>query len=116
MSTSLENLKRLSQYPIGDHKAVMDMYIVGGRTIEHMSIRMGMDPSDVINLLEGYGEKIITEGGLNDEGRGRLTKLPRKMIDEYVEHFYPGIAENPVNDWITLEEYLTRTHPGWGMA
>ena len=102
MSTSLENLRRLNQYPLGDHQAAMDMYVTGGRKIEHISIRLGMDPGDVIHLLEGYGEKILTEDGLDDSGRGRFSKMPRKFIDEYVEHFYPGIAENPVNDWITL--------------
>lgn len=116
MSTSLDNLRRLVQYPLGDHQAVLDMYVTGGRNIEHISIRMGMDPSDVINLLEGYGEKILVDGGISYRGKGRLSKLPRRMIDEYVEHFYPGIAEDPVNDWITLEEYLNRTQPGWGMA
>ncbi len=116
MSTSLDNLKRLAQYPLGDHQAIMDMYITGGRSIEHISIRMGMDPSDVINLLEGYGEHLLTEDGLDLDGCGRLSKLPRRMIDEYVKHFYPGIAKDPVNDWITLEEYLNRTQPGWGMA
>ena len=116
MSTALDNLRRLNQYPLGDHQFIMDMYVVTGRTIEYMSIKMGMDPQDVINLLEGYGEKIITDEGFNDSGRGRLSKLPRRLIDEYVEHFYPGIAPDPVNDWITLEEYLNRTNPSWRMA
>ena len=31
-----------------------------------------------------------------------------------MEHFYPGIAsEHPENDWICIEEYLDRMHPGW---
>ncbi|MBQ0079235.1 MAG: hypothetical protein KBS66_04990 [Eubacterium sp.] len=116
MSTSLDNLRRLNQYPIGDHQMVMDMYIVSGRDINYICIKMGMDPQDVINLLEGYGETIITDKGLNESGKGRFSKMPRKLIDDYVEHFYPGIAENPSNDWITLEGYLNQTHPGWAMA
>ena len=116
MSTSTENLRRLNQYPLGDHQFILDMYIVSGRNIEYITIKMGMDPMDIINLLEGYGEKIITKDNIDESGRGRFSKLSRKFIDEYVEHFYPGIEENPVNDWINLEEYLNRTHPGWGMA
>ena len=31
-----------------------------------------------------------------------------------MEHFYPGIAsEHPENDWICIEAYLDRMHPGW---
>lgn len=116
MSTSIDNLRRLNQYPVGDHQAIMDLYVVSGRDIEYICIRMGMDPMDVVHLLEGYGERILTEEGMDQSGKGRLSKLPRKMIDEYVEHFYPGIATNPANDWINLEEYLNRQNPNWRMT
>ena len=96
----------------------------------------------MINLLEGYGEKLrvtaddvaknpklaaailedrttakaIEEFGmaLDYSGKGRLKKLSRLLIEEYVEHFYPGIAsEHPENDWICIEAYLDQLHPGW---
>lgn len=47
-------------------------------------------------------------------GCGRLGNLPRSLIEEYVEKFYPGIAsENPQNDWISIDSYLQMFHAGW---
>jgi hypothetical protein len=51
---------------------------------------------------------------LDYSGKGRLKKLSRLLIEEYVGHFYPGIAsEHPENDWICIEAYLDQMHPGW---
>ena len=142
MSTSIENLRRLAERDVKDHTALFDLYVTVGRDIDYLSIKFGIDPDDLINLLEGYGEKLrvtaedvksnpklaaailedtttakaIEEFGvaLDYSGKGRLKKLSRLLIEEYVEHFYPGIAsEHPENDWICIEEYLDRMHPGW---
>lgn len=114
MSTSIENLRRLSQMSVNDHIGVFDFYVVGGKDIEALSLKFGMDPPDVINLLEGYGEKLITPKGLDLTGKGRHPKLSRLLVDEYVQQFYPGIAsENPQNDWICLESYLDIKHSKW---
>lgn len=131
MSTSIENLRRLAERDVNDHTAIFDLYVTLGRDIDYLAIKFGMDPDDVINLLEGYGEKLrITEADAPDDpetvqaikefgialdysGKGRLNKLSRLLIEDYVEHFYPGIATNPANDWICLEEYLDRIHKGW---
>ncbi|MCF0128928.1 MAG: hypothetical protein HUJ70_10160 [Pseudobutyrivibrio sp.] len=116
MSTSIDNLRRLKRYPLKDHQMIFDMYVVSGRDINYICIKMGIDPMDVINMLEGYGEKILTDSGLDESGKGRLGKLARMFVDEYVEHFYPGIEANPQNDWITIEGYLNNTNPTWRMA
>ncbi len=58
MSTSIENLKRLAERDIKDHTALFDLYVTVGRNIDYLSIKFGIDPEDLINLLEGYGEKI----------------------------------------------------------
>ena len=142
MSTSIENLRRLAQRDVQDHTALFDLYVTVGRDIDYLSIKFGIDPDDLINLLEGYGEKLritaadveanpklakaimedrataraIEEFGvaLDYSGKGRYRKLSRMLIEEYIEKFYPGIAsENPENDWICLEAYLDRFHPGW---
>ena len=139
MSTSIEHLRRLSQRDVKDHTAIFDLYVTVGRDLEYLSIKFGMDPDDVINLLEGYGEKIrltadqagavenpdqldpaarkaLKEFGvaLDYSGKGRLRGLPRILVEEYVERFYPGIAsEHPENDWISIESYLEHMHPGW---
>lgn len=125
MSTSIVNLKRLAERDVKDHTALFDLYVTVGRDIDYLSIKFGIDPEDLINLLEGYGEKIrITQKdgdvdrefgmALDYSGKGRFKNLSRLLIEEYVEHFYPGIAsERPENDWICLEEYLDRLHPGW---
>ena len=142
MSTSIENLRRLAERDVKDHTALFDLYVTVGRDIDYLSIKFGIDPDDLINLLEGYGEKLrvtaedvrdnpelaaailedettakaIEEFGvaLDYSGKGRLNKVSRLLIEEYVEHFYPGIAsEHPENDWICTEEYLDRMHPGW---
>lgn len=142
MSTPIENLRRLAQRDVKDHTALFDLYVTVGRDIDYLAIKFGIDPDDLINLLEGYGEKLritaadveanpelaaaimedkatvkaIAEFGvaLDYSGRGRYKKLSRLLIEEYVEKFYPGIAsENPENDWICLEAYLDRFHPGW---
>ena len=139
MSTSIENLRRLAQRDVKDHTAIFDLYVTVGRELEYLSIKFGMDPDDIINLLEGYGEKIrlTADQGMDDEsldrldsaarkalkefgmvldysGKGRLHSLPRVLIEEYVERFYPGIAsEHPENDWISIESYLEHMHPGW---
>ncbi|MGI6767144.1 MAG: hypothetical protein ACOX4R_08080 [Lentihominibacter sp.] len=117
MSTSIENLRRLAERDVKDHTAIFDLYVTLGRDIDYLSIKFGMNPDDVINLLEGYGEKLRTadEFGIAPDysGKGRFNKLSRLLIEEYVEHFYPGIATNPANDWICLEEYLDRMHKGW---
>ena len=142
MSTSINNLRRLAERDVKDHTALFDLYVTVGRDIDYLSIKFGIDPEDLINLLEGYGERlrITAEDVANDpklaaaimedrttakameefgvaldySGKGRFKKLSRLLIEEYVEHFYPGIAsEKPENDWICLEEYLDRMHPGW---
>lgn len=107
MSTSTENLRRLSQIDVKDHTAIFDLYITVGRDIEYLTIKFGYSPEDIINMLEGYGEKIIKEGIIDTSGRGRLGKTSRNVIEDYIEHFYPGISsENPQNDWICIEEYM----------
>ena len=134
MSVSIEHLRRLAQRDVKDHTAIFDLYVTVGRELEYLSIKFGMDPDDIINLLEGYGEKIrlsaddeydgedpavrkaLDEFGiaLDYSGKGRLHGLPRILVEEYVERFYPGIAsEKPENDWINIENYFDRMHPGW---
>ena len=63
MSTSIENLRRLAERDIKDHTALFDLYVTVGRNIDYLSIKFGIDPEDLINLLEGYGEKIRVEEG-----------------------------------------------------
>ena len=133
MSAPIEKLRRLAGRDVKDHTAIFDLYVTVGRDLDYLSIKFGMDPEDLIYLLEGYGEKIrftansydgddpvirksIEEFGiaLDYSGKGRLKGLPRVLIEEYVERFYPGIAsEHPENDWINLENYLGQLHPGW---
>ena len=142
MSTSIENLRRIAERDVKDHTALFDLYVTVGRDIDYLSIKFGIDPADLIDLLEGYGEKLhvtaeevannpkLAEATLEDRatakaieefgmaldysGKGRLKKLSRLLIEEYVERFYPGIAsENPENDWICIEAYLDQMHPGW---
>ena len=116
MSTSIENLRRISRIDVRDHIAVFDFYVTLGRDIEHLSIRFGIDPQDIIDILEGYGDKIIVDGKIDYAGKGRCPHMSRQLIEEYVRRFYPGIAsENPQNDWICLESYLDQTHQGWHM-
>lgn len=137
MSTQLDNLRRLAGRDVKDHTAIFDLYVTVGREVEYLSIKFGMDPDDVINLLEGYGEKIRLQAGepydgedpavakalqefgmaLDYSGKGRLHGLPRILVEEYVERFYPGIAsEKPENDWINIESYFDQMHPGWRMT
>lgn len=114
MSTSIENLRQLSDFSLKDHIGIFDFYVTLGRDIDRLAIKFGMDPSLIINLLEGYGEKLIKDGKIDTSGKGRLRNLHRVLVEEYVTKFYPGIAsENPQNDWICIEEYLDRMHPGW---
>ena len=58
MSTSIENLRRLAQRDVQDHTALFDLYVTVGRDIDYLSIKFGIDPEDLINLLEGDGEKL----------------------------------------------------------
>ena len=142
MSTSIVNLRRLAERDVKDHTALFDLYVTVGRDLDYLSLKFGIDPDDLINMLEGYGEKLritaddvtndpklaeaimedkdtakaIEEFGvaLDYSGKGRYKKLSRLLIEEYIEQFYPGIAsENPQNDWICLESYLDMKHPGW---
>ena len=145
MSAPLEKLRRLAGRDVKDHTAIFDLYVTVGRDIDYLSIKFGMDPDDVICLLEGYGEKIrltseacgpetdapgsraydgddpdvkksLEEFGiaLDYAGKGRLKNMPRVLVEEYVERFYPGIAsEHPENDWINIESYMDQMHPGW---
>lgn len=109
MSTSIENLRRLAERDVKDHTALFDLYVTVGRDIDYLSIKFGISPEELINLLEGYGENLQ-----DYSGKGRYKKLSRLLIEEYIEKFYPGIAsEHPENDWICLEAYLDRFHPGW---
>lgn len=178
MSAPIEQLRRLAGRDVKDHTAIFDLYVTVGRDVDYLSIKFGMDPEDLIGLLEGYGEKIrftadkaepgaYTTGsdgsaadapGLDEpradepesgtaagstgavsgariyngddpdvkrslkefgialdySGKGRLKNLPRVLVEEYVERFYPGIAsEHPENDWICIESYLDHMRPGW---
>ena len=171
MSAPIEQLRRLAGRDVKDHTAIFDLYVTVGRDVDYLSIKFGMDPEDLIGLLEGYGERIrftadapgsggmVTEAGsaeanvsgldgpgteaglvgaasgaraydgddpdvkralkefgiaLDYSGKGRLKNLPRVLVEEYVERFYPGIAsEHPENDWICIDSYLDQMHPGW---
>lgn len=178
MSTSIENLRQLAARDVKDHTAIFDSYVVLGRDIDYLAIKFGLDPENVVNLLEGYGEhirrshpqvvgieEVKNEGDshasakpqasrreaseepgrrkaepkkkslfsnpfridpeeewavlredpdYDTSGCGRLGNLPRSLIEEYVEKFYPGIAsENPQNDWISIDTYLQTFHAGW---
>ncbi len=114
MSTSIENLRHLAERDVKEHTAIFDLYISLGRDVEYIAIRFGIDPMDVINLLEGYGERIMGEGNPDFSGKGRLKNISRLLVEDYIEKFYPGISsENPQNDWICIEEYLERFHNGW---
>lgn len=102
-----------------DHTAIFDSYVSLDRDVEYIAIRFGMDLMDVINLLEGYGEKITEtddegrETGFDFSGKGRYKSLSRLLVEEYIERFYPGISsENPQNDWICIDEYLKKFHFG----
>ena len=67
-------------------------------------------------MFGGTGAEVDPEFGmlLDYSGKGRFKNLPRMFIEEYVQHFYPGIAsENPENDWICLDKYLEIKHPEW---
>jgi len=114
VSTSIENLRRLAAIDVRDHIGLFDFYVTAGRDIEQLAIKFGTDPQDIINLLEGYGEKIMKNGVPDQTERGRFPNLSRLFVEEYIRHFYPGIAsENPQNDWICIEAYLDIKHPGW---
>ncbi|MDO4544910.1 MAG: hypothetical protein Q4C25_02020 [Bacillota bacterium] len=114
MSTDIEYLRRVAKRDVKDHTAIFDLYVVLGRDLEYLAIKYGMDPEDIIHLLEGYGETVMKDGVYDPSGCGRLPKLSRLLIQEYVEQFYPGISsENPQNDWICLEAYLDQKHPHW---
>ena len=108
MSTSIENLRRLAQIDIQDHTAIFDLYVCVGRDIDYLAIKFGYDPTDIINMLEGYGERIIkADGQIDTSRRGRLGGVSRNVEEEYIDYFYPGISsENPQNDRICIEEYM----------
>ncbi|NLD20526.1 MAG: hypothetical protein GX663_09865 [Clostridiales bacterium] len=117
MSTDIEKLRRLAQYDVKNHTAIFDLYATVGRDVEYLAIKFGMEPGDVIDLLEGYGEKISTgdpQKPYDFSNCGRYSKLHRVLVEEYIEKFYPGISsENPQNDWMCFEEYLNKFHPAW---
>ena len=58
MSTSIENLRQLAARDVKDHTAIFDSYVVLGRDIDYLAIKFGLDPENIVNLLEGYGERI----------------------------------------------------------
>lgn len=108
MSAPTAELRKAAQLDIITHTAIFDLYVVLGRDPEQLAIKFGCDIPIVHTILTGYGEAI--------DGRetGRLPGLPRVLVEEYIAHFYPGIAsENPQNDWITIDAYLDLYHPGW---
>ena len=108
MSAPMEQLRQVAKISKRDHIGIFDHYIALGRDIEYIAIKFGYDIPVILTILEGYGEKI------RDSSQGRLRHLSRLLVEEYVEHFYPGIAsENPENDWIHIEAYLDVYHPGW---
>ena len=128
MSTSIENLRRIAKRDVKDHTAIFDLYVVVGRDIDYLAIKFGMNPEDIMNLLEGYGETVYADDTTEEtekmetmldrvydpSGKGRLPDLSRLLVEEYIGHFYPGIAsENPENDWIYIDAYLDVKHPGW---
>ena len=58
MSTSIKNLRQLAARDVKDHTAIFDSYVVLGRDIDYLAIKFGLDPENIVNLLEGYGERI----------------------------------------------------------
>ena len=57
MSTSIKNLRQLAARDVKDHTAIFDSYVVLGRDIDYLAIKFGLDPENIVNLLEGYGKK-----------------------------------------------------------
>ena len=55
MSTSIKNLRQLAARDVKDHTAIFDSYVVLGRDIDYLAIKFGLDPENIVNLLEGYG-------------------------------------------------------------
>ena len=101
MSTSIKNLRQLAARDVKDHTAIFDSYVVLGRDIDYLAIK--------------FGWAVLQENPDYDtSGCGRLGDLPRSLIEEYIEKFYPGIAsENSQNDWISIDTYLQTFHAGW---
>lgn len=108
MSAPIEQLRQAAKISMRDHIGIFDHYIALGRDVEYIAIKFGYDIPMILTILEGYGETV------SEDSCGRLQHLPRLLVEEYVQHFYPGIAsENPENDWIHIEAYLDIRHPGW---
>ncbi|MEG0830399.1 MAG: hypothetical protein RSD88_07605 [Anaerovoracaceae bacterium] len=108
MSVPIEELKTIKQIGVKNHTAIFDLYVVLGRDLEQIAIKFGYDIPVICTVLKAYGEKI------DPEAEGRLPKVSRLLVEEYIEHFFPGIPEGkPEDDWITFERYLDAYHPAW---
>lgn len=108
MSAPIEQLRQIAKISRRDHIGIFDHYVALGHDIEYIAIKFGYDIPAIITILEGYGETVC------EESCGRLRYVSRLLVEEYIDHFYPGIAsENPENDWINIEAYLDFRHPGW---
>ena len=113
MSTSIENLRRIASLGLSAHKQIVDAYIAVGYDLDRIAIVKGFYQPDAADVLHGYGFKLGSEWGDEDNDLGRFSKLPQKLVNEYVESYFPGLDEEGKGKDITLEMFLNVYYPDW---
>ena len=100
----------MREYSIREHKQIIDAYIALGYDLDEIAISKGFYQPDAAAVLRGYGFKLGSTWGDEDDDIGRFKKVPQVIVNEYVEKYYPG---NPL---VTMAEYLSSQRPDWADA
>lgn len=114
MSIDIETLRRTAKLGLEAHQRIVDAYIAVGMSIDKIAEAKGFYQPDSADVLHGYGFKLGSEWGDRTDDRYRYRNIPQELVNEYVEHFFPGIDEAvEMNRDITMDKYMDIYHPGW---
>lgn len=100
----------MREYSIREHKQIVDAYIALGYDLDEIAISKGFYQPDAAAVLRGYGFKLGSAWGDDDDDIGRFKKVPQAIVNEYIEKYYPG------NPQMSMAEYLKYQRPDWADA
>lgn len=113
MAASIQTLRRIAELGLSSHKQIVDAYIAVGYDLDKIAIVKGFYQPDARDVLHGYGFKLGSDWGDESDDRGRFKNLPQKLVNEYVECYFPGLDEEGKGKDITLEMFLNVYYPDW---
>jgi len=105
MTVTKEQRDRIATINIKEHGHIVDSFGTLARDPETIAIRQGIDLEDVIYILRAYNLGLGKQWGDEEDDCGINKRVPERVINEYVEKYYPGILEG-TEDYMTMGKFI----------